>query len=358
MSVCERLAELARTLPDEHTAALITSPVNRRYLCGYGCEEGMVLLTKSECLYIVGSLYFEQARALAQGCTVMLMDDPAADLLDLLFGHDIRCIAAEAQDITEEKLSALRRALNYTDVRASDSLSETLSSMRMIKSREEAELITAAQNIADRAFERLLGRLRKGMTERRIAAMLSCSLLECGAEDTAGRVIAASGKNSACPCAFPTDREISDGDFLVLDFGAKFGGYCARMARTLAVGRISHAQEEAYNAVFCAGHDALGAIRAGVNAKVADSVARSTLNAWGADKYFTHGLGCGIGMEPCEKPVLSKKSGAMLRAGMVVSVGPAVYLPEMYGVRIKNMAQVTENGCNILTNTTSNLIRI
>lgn len=358
MSVRDRISELAGILPDEHTAALITSPENRRYLCGYACEDGIVLLTRSQCLYIVGSLYYEQARELARDCTVVLMDNAESELLDLLFKYDIRCVAAEARHITESRLSAYRRALNYTDVQASDRLSETLCAMRLIKSRDEVELIAAAQNIADRAFERLLGRLRKGMTERSIAAMLTCSLLECGAEDTAGRVIAASGRNSACPCAFPTDREISDGDFLVLEFGAKVGGYCARMARTLAVGRISHAQEEAYNAVFCAGHDALGAIRAGVNAKVADSVARSTLNAWSADKYFTHGLGSGIGLEPCEQPVLSQKSGAMLRAGMVVSVGPAVYIPEKYGVRIKNMAEVTENGCNILTNTTSNLIRI
>lgn len=358
MSTDGRTAELAGILPDEHTAALITSPVSRRYLCGWGCEDGIVLLTKSECIYIVSSLYFEQARELARGCTVVRMDNIESELLDMLFRYDIRCVAAEAEHITASELAAYRRMLNYTDVQASERLSEALSAMRTIKSREEVELIAAAQNIADRAFERLLGRLRKGMTEKRIAAMLACSLLECGAEDTAGRITAASGKNSSCPCAVPTDREICDGDMLVLDFGAKLGGYCARMARTLAVGRIPRSQEEAYNAVYCAGHDALKALRTGVNAKVADSVARSTLNAWGADKYFTHGLGGGVGMEPRELPDISQKSTAMLRAGMVVSVGPAVYVPEMYGVRIKTMAEITENGCNILSDTTTNLIRI
>ncbi len=358
MNTDGRTAELAGILPDEHTAALITSPVSKRYLCGWGCEDGVILLTKSECLYIVSGLYFEQAKALAHDCTVVRMDDISGELLDMLFRYDIRCIAAEAEHITVSELAAYRGMLNYTEVQASQKLSDTISAMRMVKSREEVELIAAAQNIADRAFERLLGRIRKGMTEKRVAAMLACSLLECGAEELAGRIIAASGKNSACPCAVPTDREICDGDMLVLDFGAKYGGYCARMARTLAVGRIPRAQEEAYNAVYCAGHDALKALRTGVNAKVADSVARSTLNAWGADKYFTHGLGSGVGMEPHELPDISRKSTAMLRAGMVVSVGPAVYIPEMYGVRIKAMAEVTENGCNILSGTTTNLIRI
>lgn len=358
MGTNDRTAELAGILSDEHTAALITSPVSMRYLCGWDCEDGFLLLTKSECFCIVSGLYFSQARELAQGCTVVRMDDVGGELLDMLFRYDIRYIAAEADHITAARLAAYRETLNYTEVHASQTLSEAISAMRMIKSGEETELVAAAQKIADRAFERALGRIRNGMTEKHVAAMLACSLYECGAEDTAGRIIAASGKNSACPCAIPTDRAISSGDFLVLDFGAKYGGYCARMARTLAVGQVSHAQEEAYNAVYCAGHDALKALRSGVNAKVADSVARSTLNAWGADKYFIHGLGSGVGMEPRELPELSQTSAATLRAGMIVSVGPAVYVAEKYGVRIKSMAEITEKGCNILSETTTNLIRI
>jgi Xaa-Pro aminopeptidase len=185
-------------------------------------------------------------------------------------------------------------------------------------------------------------------------------MLELGADSPAFDTIAASGKNSACPHATPTDKPLEYGDFLILDFGAVVDGYHSDMTRTLVMGKPTDSMKRVYDAVWSANTDALRAVRAGITGKLLDSVARSTLEAWGYNDYFKHGLGHGVGLEVHESPTLSVKaeSSPTLREHMVVTIEPGVYIPGKFGVRIEDMVVVTKSGCVNLTKTPKTLRRI
>lgn len=353
------IARLSELLSDENHGALITSDVSRRYFCGFKSSAGVILVTKEQSYLIIDSRYYDKACERVTDCAVILMEDMRSQLMDLMIKHNIRKLSVENAYMTLREFEEYKEKLFYAELDNSSWLSDRISGMRVIKSRDEVELIIKAQRIAESAFERLLERMRKGMTEKQVAALLNYYMMDCGADDLSFETIAASGINSASPHAVPTDKPLQDGEFLTLDFGAVVDGYHSDMTRTLVIGEPTPEMEELYNAVFYANLDGLKAIRADIGGKVVDSVARSTLQGWGGyDKYFGHGLGHGVGLEIHEAPTLSRKSTSMLHEGMIVTVEPGAYISGKYGVRIEDMVLVTENGCENLTITTKKLIRI
>jgi Xaa-Pro aminopeptidase len=180
--------------------------------------------------------------------------------------------------------------------------------------------------------------------------------MEMGGDDISFPIMAASGRNSAIPHAQPTNKTIEDGEFLILDFGAVYKGYRSDMTRTIGLGKVSDEMRRVYGAVLGAHTDAMKALRPDISGKLVDNVARSTLEAWGYEKYFSHGLGHGVGLQTHEAPSLSKKSDHTLREGMVVTVEPGVYIPGNFGVRIEDMAYITADACISLTKTPKALI--
>ena len=240
----------------------------------------------------------------------------------------------------------------------SNRLSDFMRNMRIIKTDEEIGCITKAQRIAEAAFTKLLSNMRAGMTEKQIAALLEYVMIDLGSDGVSFPTIAASGVNSACPHAVPTDKPVRDGDFLTLDFGATYRGYHSDMTRTVVFGKPTDEMKNIYNAVWGANTDAIKAVRADISCKLVDNVARSTLDAWGYEQYFTHGLGHGVGLEIHEAPNVSYRSGITLKEGMIITIEPGVYIPEKYGVRIEDMCVVTKEGCKIITETPKTLIYI
>ncbi len=353
------IEKLSNLLSDENHGALITSDVSRRYFCGFKSSAGVIFVTKEQSYLIIDSRYYDKACERVKDCTVILMEDMRSQLMDLMIKHNIRKLSVESAYMTIKEFEEYKEKLFYAELDGSAWLSEKISGMRVIKSRDEVELIVKAQRIAEAAFERLLERMRKGMTEKQVAALLNYYMMDCGADDLSFETIAASGVNSASPHAVPTDKPLQEGDFLTLDFGAVVDGYHSDMTRTLVIGEPTPEMEELYNAVFYANLDAMKAVRADIGGKVVDSVARSTLQGWGGyDQYFGHGLGHGVGLEIHEAPTLSRKSSSMLHEGMIVTIEPGAYISGKYGVRIEDMVLVTENGCENLTMTTKKLIRI
>ncbi len=351
-----RLSEL---LSDDNHGALITSDISRRYFCGFKSSAGVILVTKERSYLIIDSRYYDKARERVSYCQVILMDDMRTQLMELMIKHDIRRLSVESSYMTLREFEEYKEKLYYAELDNSSWLSDKISGMRVIKSNDEVQLILRAQRIAEKAFERLLERMRKGMTEKQVAALLNYYMMDCGADDLSFETIAASGVNSASPHAVPTDKPLQNGEFLTLDFGAVVDGYHSDMTRTLVIGEPTPEMEELYNAVLYANLDGLKAVRADVGGKLVDSVARSTLQGWGGyDKYFGHGLGHGVGLEIHEAPTLSRKSSSVLREGMIVTVEPGAYISGRHGVRIEDMVLVTKDGCENLTTTTKNLIRI
>ncbi len=351
------IERLIKNLTDEHHGVLITSDVSRRYLCGFQSSAGVILITREESILIIDSRYFDKAVERVTDCTVILMDNIREQLTDLLIKHDIRRLSVESERMTLAELDSYKQKLHFIDFDTSPMLSDAINGMRIIKTADEVEKIKAAQHIAEKAYDRLVETIRVGMTEKQVAATLDYYMMGFGADGLSFDTIAASGVNSASPHAVPTDKPLQKGEFLTLDFGAVVDGYHSDMTRTLCVGRPSQKMEEVYNSVLQANLDAIDAVRPDISGKVVDSVARSTLNAFGGyEQYFGHGLGHGVGLEIHEAPTLSKRSTSMLKAGMIVTIEPGVYISGEFGVRIEDMVLVTENGCENLTNTSKRLI--
>lgn len=341
-------------------AALITSEVSKRYLTDFGSEDGTLLVTKEGAYFIIDARYFEHTEQQVTDplCKVILQEELYDQIGELLNKHRVQSVCVEDEYMTLSTLSALKRRFAAVNFDSSNRLSDFMKNMRIIKTDEEISCIIKAQRIAEAAFTKLLSNMRAGQTEKQIAAILEFFMADFGSEGVSFPTIAASGVNSACPHAVPSDKKVQEGDFLTLDFGATYKGYHSDMTRTVVFGKPTEEMKNIYNAVWGANTDAIKAVRADISCKLVDNVARSTLDAWGYEQYFTHGLGHGVGLEIHEGPNVNKRSGTTLREGMIITIEPGVYIPGKYGVRIEDMCVVTKDGCRILTETPKTLVYI
>lgn len=341
-------------------AALITSGVSKRYLTDFGSEDGTMLVTKNGGFFIIDARYFEHTEQQVTDplCKVILQENLYEQLGAVISENGVQRVYIEDEKLTVAQLSEFKRRFPDIVFDETNRLSDFMGQMRIVKTDEEIACITRAQRIAEAAFTKLLSNMRVGQTEKQIAAVLEFFMLEMGSDGVSFETIAASGVNSACPHAVPTDKPVRDGEFLTLDFGATYKGYHSDMTRTVVFGKPTDEMKNIYNAVWGANSDAIKAVKAGISGKLVDSVARSTLDAWGYEEYFTHGLGHGVGLEIHEAPNLNSRSGTTLREGMIVTIEPGVYIPGRYGVRIEDMCVVTKDGCKIITETPKTLIYI
>lgn len=345
--------QLGSFLPDDRSAALVTSAESLRYLCGAEISGAIALISKETRYLFVGKGVFVSA----EGFIVFSLSN-LKQILDILIKYGIKRLYIENDKITVAELDLLKNTLHYADFITNGELTAALLKMRSIKNENEIKCVKKAQIVCDKAYQRLLMTVRKGMTERQIAAYLNYFLVEFGADEPAFSARALSGENSANAKARPSSRQIREGDFLLLEFGARVGGYCAKMARTVAVGEISSKQNDAYNAVSCAVFDGLKTLRAEISSNVPDSVARATLNAWNVEKFARGSFAHGIGIDVSEPPFLGENSGAMLKEGMTLAVGCDIRVPERFGVKITDTCALTADGCVNFTAATRDLVHI
>ena len=181
-------------------------------------------------------------------------------------------------------------------------------------------------------------------------------MLSHGAEALSFETIAISGANTSKPHGVPTEKKIEDGDFVTMDYGAVVNGYHSDMTRTVAVGHVSDEQKKIYDIVLKAQLASLEILRSGLKCSDGDKAARDVITEAGYGEFFRHSTGHGVGIEIHEKPNLSPKSVTTLRTGNIVTVEPGIYIPGKFGVRIEDMALITENGCQNLTNAAKELV--
>jgi Xaa-Pro aminopeptidase len=223
--------------------------------------------------------------------------------------------------------------------------------LREVKEPSELARIRAAAELADEALRGVLEGGLVGRTEREVAIDLELRMRRLGAHAPSFPSIVAAGPHSALPHAEPRDEPIPPDTLLIVDWGASHDGYCSDCTRTYATGEgLAPEAREVYELVLEAQSAGLAAVRAGPNGKEVDAVAREVIEQAGHGKHFGHGLGHGVGMEVHESPRLSRTAGEQpLRAGNVVTVEPGVYIPGRFGVRIEDLAVVTEDGCEVLS---------
>lgn len=349
-----RMQALAEHLPDHADGFLITSESNIFYFTGVPCDAAILLVTRSGSYFFTDSRYLEAAERVITGAALcntakFIEEFPAA-----CRKHGVRRLLVETSALTVRAARKYAALLPETELLYEDDLA-FLSGFRRKKTSAETEKIIRAQRIAEQAFIQVLPAVQVGKTEKEIALELDYTMLRLGAEALSFQTIVVSGENSALPHGVPGGRKLQHGDCITFDFGAVAEGYHSDMTRTVFLGACNDEQRRVYETVLRAQQSALSVLRPGLACKDGDAAARSTIAAAGYGEAFGHSTGHGVGVEIHERPNLSPLSREILQVGDIVTVEPGIYLHGQFGVRIEDMAYITENGCQNLTNCEKNL---
>ncbi len=335
-------------------AVIITETVARRYLVDFETgDAGTLVITADNAYFIIDGRYIEAAEATVKSAEVILQENLYGQIEELLF--DAKNIAVQSE-MTCRRLEAMRQKLPGVTVRPCEEIDKALELMRSVKTQAEVDNIVAAQRIAEKAFDHILGFIKEDVTDLEIAAELEYYMRKNGAEGLSFETIAVSGEMSSMPHGVPTARKVRPGDFITMDYGALIAGCHSDMTRTVAFGYATDKMKEVYNTVLAAQNASLASLKAGLDCKAGDMAARDVIAAAGYGDYFTHSTGHSVGYEIHEWPNLSSLSTDKLSAGNVVTVEPGIYLPGEFGVRIEDMALITLDGCINLTNAKKELI--
>lgn len=215
--------------------------------------------------------------------------------------------------------------------------------LRMRKDEKEIKLMKKAAEIVDKVFYEIINRDLIGKSEKQVALEIEFLIREL-ADGVSFSPIVASGKNAANPHHKPSERKIRRGDFVILDFGAKYKGYCSDITRTVAVGETNEKLKEIYETVREAQERAFQSVREGIEAKKVDKAAREYISQKGYGDYFIHRTGHGLGLEVHEEPYISQTSDRILESGMTFTIEPGIYIPNLGGVRIEDDVVVKKKG--------------
>jgi Xaa-Pro aminopeptidase len=334
---------------------LITNLVNIRYLTGYTGTNGLAVIGPDTRTFVTDFRYVTQAEEEVDPSFERRM--AARELIDEL--SQVLPTGALRLGFEEAHVS-VRRHRQLRELLAPEvelvGVEKLVEGLRAIKEPQEVERIRAATRLADAALEQLLEQGLVGRTEREVALALEVAMRELGAQRPSFESIIAAGPHGALPHAKPRDVVIEPGQLVVIDWGAELEGYCSDCTRTIATGELDAAAQEVYALVRAAQLSGLEAVRPGSGGREVDGVARSVIQNGGHGQHYGHGLGHGVGLEVHEAPSLSQRSEDRLEPGNVVTIEPGIYLPGELGVRIEDLVVVTEQGCEILTSLSKELI--
>ncbi|MFW5981209.1 MAG: M24 family metallopeptidase [bacterium] len=334
---------------------IIDSKINLFYLSGFTGTAGRLLLTKEKDYFFTDFRYTEQAAKETDGFEIEEVNRNFEEHLNQLLNKiEIKTLAFESKTVSYNQYQKYSDNLECK-LKPLDNFIEEL---RIIKDENEIEKIKTAVEITDQAFEHICTFIREGISEREIALELEFFLKRHGASENAFDFIVASGKRSSLPHGVASDKVVEKGDFITMDFGGFYQGYCSDMTRTVVLGKASEKQKEIYNIVLNAQLEVIKKIKAGMTCKEVDAIARDLIDEAGYKEKFGHGLGHGIGLEVHEAPRLSFTSEDKLEAGMLVTDEPGIYLPDWGGVRIEDDLLITEEGCQVLNSSPKELIEL
>ncbi len=336
-------------------AVLVSKPVNVRYFSGFTGDSTILIITRRRQILVTDGRYDDQARLECPQFEIVKQERGLFKAVaDQLKSIGIRRVGFEGNAITFAEHAALQKLLPEWNF-----VALALDGLRQVKDADEIERLRRACSIADRAFEEVLNYIRAGVREIEVAARLEYLMRQYGSERAAFETIVASGLNGCYPHARASSKMINDGEFVTMDFGAVVEGYHSDMTRTVMVGQANDEQRRIYNAVLDAQLLGLKSIRAGVSGREVDKKVRDFLKKADLEKHFTHGLGHGVGLEIHEDPRLSRLSRCKeLKAGMLVTDEPGVYVLNFGGVRIEDTVLVTAEGSEPLTRSPKELIEL
>ncbi len=342
-------------LGNEVDGLLLTSRYSRHYGAEFDIAEGVAIVTAKGCRYFTDSRYIESAENNLKGFEVLmvgrgngyfkLLNDAIAD-----FG--VTTLGYEENYLTVAELMGFEKNLNAKLV----PFNQQINGFRGVKEEWELDLMRKAQQIADKAFAEVLPRIKVGMTELELQAELIYCMYKNGAHGLSFDPIVVSGPNTSLPHGVAGERAIQEGDFVTMDFGVLYYGYCSDMTRTVAVGHATEEMKKVYDTVLQAQLAGIAATKAGVPGKDIDTAARDVITAAGYGDYFGHGYGHSLGLEIHEAPNPNAGNPDPMPENAVASAEPGIYLPGKFGVRIEDVTIFKKDGCENITHSPKNLI--
>ena len=334
---------------------LLTSRYSRHYGAEFDIAEGVAIVTKKGCRYFTDNRYTESAEANIKNFEVVdIMTEKGyiGCLNKAIAELGVKVLGYEENYLTAAELFRYEKNLNARLV----PMNERINGFRGVKEEWELELMRKAQTITDKAFSEVITRIKPGMTELALQAELIYCLYKNGATGLAFDPIVVSGPNTSMPHGVAGERVICAGDFVTMDFGAMYQGYCSDMTRTVAVGFATEEMEKVYNTVLEAQLAGLAVSKAGVPGCDVDAAARKVIADAGYGEYFGHGYGHSLGLEIHESPNPNSRNQQPLPENAVCSAEPGIYLPGKFGVRIEDVVIFKANGHENITSSPKNLI--
>ena len=350
MSHVKKIQDMLGDLP----ALVMTDAVSIRYASGFHIDDGAAVIAHDKAWVVTDSRYVEAATAAIKDMRVLCSSR----------GHGVDAILGEifaengfekaGADPTRLSHDAWQRLEKAVGVPLAEEKS-ILRTLRASKDKAEVDCIVAAQRIAEKALDEVLGVIRPGMTEKQITAELVYRMYKYGGEGNSFDPIVVAGPKSSMPHGVPGDNVVRDGDFVTMDFGALYNGYCSDMTRTVAVGHATDEMRKVYDTVLAAQLAGIeAAARPGTPGKEIHNAAAKVIADAGYGDYFGHGFGHGLGLEIHETPGAS--GNAPLPEGAVISAEPGIYLPGRFGVRIEDMLWLHDGTAEDLTKAPKELI--
>lgn len=341
-------------------AMLISNLYNIRYMSGFVGSNGMLYISQTKQVLITDFRYIEQAEKQAPNYEIVNQgnDGLIKTVMKLAEKDNVRYIGFESVHTNYSTFLELNAYDNFKLIPTKDVVED----FRRIKSPEEIERLRKAESIGDIAFSHIISLInleyQNGLTENDIALELERIMRKNGASGTSFSSIVAAGAKSSLCHAVPGNKVLNHGDFVVMDFGCIYEGYCSDMTRTIVIGEATKEQRKIYDTVLNAQLAALAAIKPGKTGFEIDKVARDFIKEAGYGDYFGHGLGHSTGLEIHENPRFSVLDQTILEPGMIMTVEPGIYVPNLGGVRIEDLVVITESGIENLTKSPKDMLII
>ena len=354
-----RLDNLRKKLAEKELDAIfITAPENRRYLSGFTGSAGYLLVSQEDALLATDFRYIEQAEIQSPDYRVVKAGSEWSWFLESLKdlqgqrGRALKMMGFESHHMTVATYKQITEAIRDLPSDDSPTFAATtgiVEVLRTLKDQEELALLQRAIDVADAAMEAVSPAVRPGDTEREIAWLLEKTMRELGADSLSFDTIVASGPNGAMPHHRPSDRAIAPGEPIVIDMGAKVGGYCSDITRTVCVGEPDETFRKIYDTVLGSQLTAIATVRPGMSGGEADELSRVVIAEAGYGENFGHSLGHGVGLAIHEFPRVGPNSKNTLEEGTVFTVEPGIYLSGWGGVRIEDVVLLENDGARVLS---------
>ena len=341
----KRIRTIRKKLSDKNIDTLIiTTSANVTYTTGFSGSDSWAVVTKRAVYLLTDSRYTQQAQIESANCQVI----ERTGSLSQAVGKLLQQLSSVKTPAVEESISiAELKALKKHAQMRLKTVAGFVESVRTVKDAGEIATVKKAAQIAAAALKKISRFIKPGITETELAGRLDFEIRKFGATNSFETIVAF-GPNASMPHYQPGKKKLKQNDTILIDFGAKYKGYCCDITRCFTVGRVTNFYRKVYDVVKQAQAAAIKTVKAGVKMADIDAAARCVIEA-GNLPVYGHGTGHGLGLEVHEDPIVTAKAKEKLQAGQIITIEPGIYIPGKLGIRIEDDILVTKAGCKVLT---------